>query len=96
MLHLIAHSLAHSPVLARISTGDSVLFLENAVYDLHQNTPLAVTLRDLGTRSELYALAPDLRLRGIDPNALVSGIRCIEDTGFVELTLRHRIIKTWH
>lgn len=95
MLHLISQSPVETAVLERIDTGDSVVFLENAVLRVLHNGSLSETLMQLSARNRLYVLSDELTVRGIRSEELVRGIEVIDYTGLVELTVRHPLIQTW-
>jgi sulfur relay protein TusB/DsrH len=95
MLHLILQSPIEAAILERIDTGDSVVFLENAVLRILQNGNLGETLAGLLTRNHLYVLSDELTVRGIRADELVTGIEVIDYAGLVELTVRHPLIQTW-
>lgn len=95
MLHLISQSPIETAVLERIDTGDSVVFMENAVLRILQNGNLAESLAGLLARNRLYVLSDELSVRGIRPDELVVGIEAIDYAGLVELTVKHPLIQTW-
>lgn len=95
MLHLISQSPIETAVLERIDTGDSVVFLENALLRILQNGDLSGNLVALLARNRLYVLSDDISIRGITADELVKGIEVIDYDGLVELTVRHCLIQTW-
>lgn len=95
VLHLISQSPIATAVLARIDTGDSVVFLENALLRILRNGDLSDSLSALLNKNRLYVLSDDLIIRGIAVDELVNGIEVIDYEGLVELTVKHRLIQTW-
>lgn len=95
MLHLISQSPIGSAVLARLSAGDDVLFLENAVLRLLQTGADNNRLSELSKTHSLYVLADDLTVRGIAVEELAQGIWVINYTDFVALTVKHPVIQSW-
>ena len=95
MLHLISQSPIEAAVLDRIETGDSIVFLENAVLRLLQQGDLKETLDRLKSHCRLYVLSDELAVRGIRADELINGIEVIDYTGFVDLTVVHELIQTW-
>ena len=92
MLHLIFQTLSSSPVLERISTGDDVVFFENALWRLLQNSQLPVALPQ---DCSLFVLADELSSRGINAEELITGIRIINYAELVALTVKNPSIQTW-
>jgi tRNA 2-thiouridine synthesizing protein B len=95
MLHLISESPIDSAVLARLGVGDEVVFLENAVLRLLQTGADNHRLTELLKTHPLYVLADDLTVRGIAVEELVQGIRVINYTDLVSLTVKHPVMQSW-
>jgi len=97
MLHLIYQSAIDSALLQRISSLDSVVFLENANFQINKNGTLSPELEQmLNNRINFYVLDVELETRGINIAELVEGIKVINYLGFVELTESNKVIKTWN
>lgn len=95
MLHLIFQSPIETALLERIDSGDVVVFLENAVLRVLQNSSISDTLtRQLGS-NRLCVLSDDIAIRGIASDELVKGIEVIDYAGLVELTVNNPIVQTW-
>lgn len=95
MLHLISQSPIETAVLERIETGDSIVFLENAVLRILQNGDLKEALTQLQHHCRFFVLSDELSVRGIRAGELVDGIEVIDYAGFVDLTIAHELIQTW-
>ena len=95
MLHLIFQSPLQTATLQRIGNGDAVLFLENALFYLLQNTTLNADLQTLSGRTQLCVLDSDLETRGIAAEELSTGINVINYAGWVSLTTEHKTIQSW-
>lgn len=95
MLHLIFQSPVEPAILARISPGDVVVFLENAVIRTLQNSNISEKLTELLSSSRLYVMSDDLAARGITHHELVKGLEVIDYMGLVELTTYNEIIQSW-
>jgi tRNA 2-thiouridine synthesizing protein B len=95
VLHLVFQSPIETAILERIDSGDVVVFLENAVLRVLQDSVISDTLtRQLG-RNRFCVLSDDIAIRGIAPNELVRGIEVIDYAGLVELTVKSPIIQSW-
>ena len=93
MLHLIFQSPTSDALLDRIGSGDDVVFLENAVFQINKGCVFLEKLqRLLSDNVFLYALQEELTTRGIDVDESVS---VIDYAGLVKLTEKNKIIKTW-
>jgi tRNA 2-thiouridine synthesizing protein B len=96
MLHIISSAPISLSILRRIDAGDAVLFIDNAVLMLNENTDLTQQLIQLSKTARLHVLVDDLQIRGIDPKHLVAGITRVDYQGFVNLTVEHELIQSWH
>jgi len=97
MLHLIYQSAIDHALLQRISSLDSVIFLENSIFQVNKNGMLSTALEQmLNNRINLYVLDIELETRGINIAELIEGIKVINYQGFVELTESNKVIKTWN
>jgi len=93
MLHLIFQSPIVSAVLDRIESGDDVVFLESAVFQLNCDGVFSRKINELLDENIfLYVLQEELETRGIEVNERVS---IIDYPGLVELTEKNKVIKTW-
>ena len=45
--------------------------------------------------SNIYALAPDLKARGIGPEKMIDGINLVGYDGFVELAVTNDKVQSW-
>lgn len=95
VLHLIFQSPIETAILERIDSGDVVVFLENAVLSILQNSVISGTLTRLLGSNRLCVLSDDITVRGIAPNELAKGLEIIDYAGLVELTVKSRIIQSW-
>lgn len=95
MLHLVFQSPLEAVVLERIEPGDVVVFLENAVLRVLQNSVISAALtRKLG-QNRFYVLTDDIAVRGITSDELIAGLEVIDYAGLVELTVNNPVIQSW-
>ncbi len=90
-LHIIPHTtsnpgLGNSLVVAK--SGQSMLFIEDGVYELLKTT------HDL-SRFKLYALIPDLEARGLQ-HRMPGSVTLVSYAEFVTLTETHEKILSWY
>lgn len=95
MLHLIFQSPVDDAVLGRISAGDDVVFLENAVLGLLRKGNLAGVLDGLIASCRLYVLSDAINARGILVDELVADMELIDYAGLVALTVKNPVIQSW-
>lgn len=95
MLYLISQSPIDLAIFERLGVGDDVLFLGKAVLNLLQKGSLSKVLTPLLEQHQLYALADDLEVRGINSAELLKGLLVIDYIGFVDLTIKNPLIQTW-
>lgn len=95
MLHLISQAPIEAAVLQRINSADAVVFLENAVLRILQNSDISNILAQQLSGTHFYVLADDIAVRGIGPEQLVTGCKVIDYAGLVELTVTNAVIQSW-
>lgn len=95
MLHLISQSLITNAVLARIAVNDEVVFLDNAVLRLLKAGDLNNVLSQPLEKNQFYVLDEALTVRGITAEELILGIKIIDYTQLVTLTVKHPVIQSW-
>ena len=96
MLHLIYQSPLETATLQRTACGDSLLFLENALFRLLKTSSQASEIEKISHTHPLFVLDNEIEIRGIDSSELVAGIKIIDYQGFVNLTVEHPLIQTWN
>ncbi|MDO9270979.1 MAG: sulfurtransferase complex subunit TusB [Methylobacter sp.] len=95
MLHLIFQSPIETAILERIDSGDVVVFLENAVLRVLQNSSISDTLARQLDNNRLCVLSDDIAIRGITLDELINGLEVIDYAGLVELTVNNPVIQSW-
>ena len=95
MLHLVFQSPIEAAVLERIDSGDVVVFLENAVLRVLQNSVISDAVTQQLGKNRLCVLSDDIAIRGISPNELIEGLEVIDYAGLVELTVNNPIVQSW-
>ena len=97
MLHLIFQSVLEQAVIQRFSSGDDVVFMENAVFRVYKDNVLSPELlKMLNNNISLYVLSEDIETRGISDNELLAGVKVIDYPGLVQLTENNKVIMTWN
>lgn len=81
--------------LNTIASGDSLLLIENGVYNGIQASEQLKRLANLTDEIYLYALKTDCDARGIS-TLLFSGIALIDYAGFVKLCTEHKQVISWY
>lgn len=74
------------------AAGDPILLIEDAVLAVRPGAVSDPLLEEALSKHPVYALAPDLKARGID--YVFDGVEKIGYDGFVELAEQHRVV-TW-
>lgn len=96
MLHLIAEAGLSQAVVDRIAAGDDVILQAGAVWAAfmgHQDNPRLVELIQRGCA--VYALQDVVSMSGIADRQLIEGVKVIDYSAFVELTVKNSVIHTW-
>lgn len=95
MLHLIFQKEIDSAVFQRINIGDAVVFMGEGVLRTLASSIWSNQFSTLQSKATLYVLQDDIEIRGIEPQRLVQGIRIIDYTGLVTLTVDNKTIQSW-
>ncbi len=96
MLHLIFQLPLEQAVISRMGCGDDVMFLGAAVWNVRQGQMMENSLEDLLERGgRLFVLRDDLVMNGIDQTELLTDVSITDYSGFVELTVKNKVVKTW-
>lgn len=99
MLHILRHSphaeSRFASCLRTISSGQSLLLIEDAVYGLLPRTTGRNALEYLPGTVSLYALDADLQARGMALDDLPSRVNIISYPMMVELCVEHEKALSW-
>jgi len=99
VLHLVNRSPGQSTALScclqRVRPGDAILLLEGGVYAAFKGSSVAPSLLESLADVTVHALAPDLALRGIAQQDILTGIVLVDYEGFVGLSISHSPIISW-
>lgn len=94
MLHTVNKTPLESNALqsaVRVAAeGDPILLIEDGVHAARPGAVSDPLLKETIAKHPVYALAPDLKARGID--AVIEGIESVGYDGFVELVEQHRVV----
>ncbi len=95
MLHVVNKSPYERDSLATCAGycqgGDTVLLIEDGVYAAIAAGKAAANLQGL----TVAALGPDLKARGIGEDKLISGVKIVDYTGFVDLVANTDRVQSW-
>ena len=96
MLHILNKSAHESAQLSRClelaSDGDCLLFIENGVYTVSENTRIDNIINN--AHITLCVLEADIEARGLTKNKLPDSVQLVNYTGFVKLVSEHAVIQS--
>jgi tRNA 2-thiouridine synthesizing protein B len=96
MLHLVADEALKQSVVERVSERDDVLLLGGAVWATYSgHSDNAQISRLLQRACCVYVLSDMLAANGIAADKLMQGVRVIDYSAFVDLTVDNTRIHTW-
>ncbi len=72
-----------------VQAEDPILFMEDGVYAVQEGNKFSELISNLLKSNALYALAPDLKARGIQN--VQADVKQIDYEGFVELVEKHQV-----
>lgn len=75
--------------------GSSVLFIEDGVYGAMKGTAKSGLVEDTKGDLSFYVLGPDLKARGIGEDKLIDGVKVVDYSGFVQLTVDNDKVQAW-
>lgn len=74
--------------------GSSVILIEDGVYSAISGGNKANVIENAKDLT-FYVLGPDLKARGIDEGRLINGVKVVDYSGFVELTVNNDKVNSW-
>jgi len=96
MLHLISQTPLNIAVIERIGSGDDVVFLEIAVWNICLGHVMNAPLQQLMDKAcQLHVLQDELEMNGISPDKIMTEVLIIDYSGLVDLSVKNKVIKTW-
>lgn len=75
--------------------GSAILLIEDGVYAAMSGTSVDQRIRDAISRHDVYVLEPDLKLRGVEHDRIVEGIKIAGYDDFVDLAVKHKRVQSW-
>lgn len=75
--------------------GGSVIFIEDGVYGAMKGTAKSAVVEGAIGDLSFYVLGPDLKARGIDESKLIDGVKVVDYSGFVKLTVENDKVQAW-
>ncbi len=92
MLHTVNKSPFNNSALdecARFAgEGSLILLIEDGVYAAKAGSSYEAKLKEIMKTTEVYALEPDIKARGIDK--VTEGVKLTDYSGFVDLVEKHK------
>jgi tRNA 2-thiouridine synthesizing protein B len=77
------------------ANGNTVLFYEDGVYGAMKGTTVADKIKSAMKNLTFCALGPDLKARGIDAGKLLEGIKVVDYSEFVKLSVDNDKVQSW-
>ena len=74
--------------------GSEVIMIEDGVYSAVKGGNKASVIENAGDVN-FYVLGADIKARGIDESRLIDGVKVIDYSGFVELTVKNDKVSSW-
>jgi tRNA 2-thiouridine synthesizing protein B len=86
---------ALSECLTHSMDGSAILLLEDGVYAAMQGTNFEADVKNALASKKVYALGPDIKLRGLSNDRVIDGIELVDYAGFVDLTESNDKVQAW-
>ena len=81
--------------VSKTSKGGSVILIEDGVYSAVKGGAKAGIIENAIGDVSFYVLGPDIKARGLDEGKLIDGIKVVDYSGFVELTVNNDKVANW-
>ena len=75
--------------------GSDILLIEDGIYGVTAGTTVSARVEEAMKTSSIYALAPDLKARGIGTDQVIPGVQLVGYDGFVELSVTNETVQCW-
>ena len=75
--------------------NSDILLIEDGVYAAIRGSAAADKLAQAVAQHSVYALGPDLKVRGIEHEKLIDGVQVVGYDGFVELAAKNDRVQAW-
>ena len=99
MLHIVNKSPFErntlNSCLSLCKDGASVLLIEDAVVAARSGSSYQHKIQEAMKKHTIYALGPDLEARAVPTDKILEGIKVVDYTGFVNLTVEHENLQSW-
>lgn len=81
--------------VSKTTKSSSVLLIEDGVYSAVKGGAKAGIIENAMGDVSFYILGPDVKARGLDEGKLIDGIKVVDYSGFVELTVNNDKVASW-
>ena len=75
--------------------GSTILMYEDGVYGAMKGTTVADTVKTAIKNLQVCVMGPDLKARGIDAAKLLDGIKVVDYSDFVKLSVENDKVQAW-
>jgi tRNA 2-thiouridine synthesizing protein B len=75
--------------------GSAVLFIEDGIYGAMKGTAKSSVVEGVKGDLSFYVLGPDMKARGIGEDKLIDGVKVVDYSGFVKLTVENDKVQAW-
>ena len=75
--------------------GSAVLMYEDGVYGAMKGTTASEAVKAAMKNMQFYVMGPDLKARGIDAGKIIDGIKVIDYSDFVKLSVENDKVQAW-
>lgn len=81
--------------VSKASKGSSVILYEDGVYSAVKGGAKSGVIESAMGDVSFYVLGPDVKARGLDESKLIDGVKVVDYSGFVELTVNNDKVASW-
>ena len=75
--------------------GCAVLMYEDGVYGAMKGTTATDAVKAAMKNMSFYVMGPDLKARGIDASKIIEGIKVVDYSDFVKLSVENDKVQAW-
>ena len=96
MLYIIDHFPIEPSELEQTSCGDTVLFIENAIYAAKQSYATNNFFKQAFAHLNFCVLGTDMKIRGVKTTEILHGVSIIDERDYLDITENNVAVKSWN
>ncbi len=96
MLYVIENFPVNPLLLEKVSSGDTIIFADNAVYSIIKDNNTFKLMQSTLKHLNLCVRKADLLIRNISLNDIFQGITVLNDFDFIQDEIQETAVRSWN